>query len=122
MLFATIGQGAVFLVMLGAGLAIGVLTLLSEALRRILQAGRALSLAVDLAAGLLAAAVLIAALIFADYGRIRIYQLLGAALGLALFRFALTSPARGAAYCVRKALRRLGMGLKSRKVIIYLLK
>ena len=119
MLFSTIGQGAVFLFMLGAGLTIGALTLLSEALRRILQAGRALSLAVDLAAGLLAAAVLIAALIFADYGRI---QLLGAALGLALFRFALTSPARGAAYCVRKALRRLGMGLKSRKVIKYLLK
>lgn len=122
MLFSTIGQGAVFLFMLGTGLAIGALTLLSEALRRILQAGRALSLAVDLAAGLLAAAVLIAALIFADYGRIRIYQILAVALGLTLFRFALTSLARDAVRCARKALYRLRMKLKSCKMIKYLLK
>lgn len=122
MLFSTIHQGAVFLFMLGAGLALGLLTLLSSAVRRLLQAGRALSLAVDVATGLLAAAVLTAALIAADYGRIRLYELLGALLGWALLRLALTTPARNAARSARNALRRLKIWLKSRKAIKYLLK
>lgn len=51
MLFATIGQGAIFLWMTAAGAVIGAVTLAFDALRCILQAGKILSAALDFAAG-----------------------------------------------------------------------
>ena len=122
MLFATIGQGAIFLWMTAAGAVIGAVTLAFDALRCILQAGKILSAALDFAAGAVASAVLIAALIIGNYGRVRFYELFAAALGLARFRFAAASPAHAAMKKLAALLKAAGKRLNSYKVIKYLLK
>ena len=122
MLFATIGQGAIFLWMTAAGAVIGAVTLAFDALRCILQAGKILSVALDFAAGAVASAVLIAALIIGNYGRVRFYELFAAALGLAMFRFAAASPAHAAMKKLAALLKAVGKRLNSYKVIKYLLK
>ena len=71
MLFSTVGQGWVFVWMVAAGAAIGVWYALLAAVRRLLAAGFWLSLAADLAFGAGAAATFCAALVAADYGRVR---------------------------------------------------
>lgn len=92
MLFSTIGQIHVFLWMVGAGLAIGALYALCAAVRKLLCAGFWLSLLADAVFGLIAAAVLIIAALTADYGRLRLYELLGAALGAILFELGIRPP------------------------------
>lgn len=92
MLFSTIGQIHVFLWMVGAGLAVGALYALCAALRRLLDAGFWLTLAIDAMFGLGAAALLIVAALTADYGRLRLYELLGAALGAILFELGIRPP------------------------------
>lgn len=85
MLFYTIGQVHILLWMVGAGLAIGALYTLCALVRRLLCAGFWLTLFIDALFGFCAALVLIVAALTADYGRIRLYELLGAALGAILF-------------------------------------
>ena len=128
MLFATIGQGAIFLWMTAAGAVIGAVTLAFDALRCILQAGKILSAALDFAAGAVASAVLIAALIIGNYGRVRFYELFAAALGLRCSiyvsntAFAAASPAHAAMKKLAALLKAAGKRLNSYKVIKYLLK
>ena len=74
------------------------------------------------AAGAVASAVLIAALIIGNYGRVRFYELFAAALGLAMFRFAAASPAHAAMKKLAALLKAAGKRLNSYKVIKYLLK
>ena len=107
MLFATIGQGWVFLWMLAAGAVIGAWYALLAALRRLLAAGFWLSLAADLAFGAGAAAIFCGALVAANYGRAELYTALGAALGFALFALGVFPPARRAADAVAGAIRRI---------------
>lgn len=85
MLFYTIGQVHILLWMVGAGLAIGALYTLCALVRRLLCAGFWLTLFIDALFGFCVALVLIVAALTADYGRIRLYELLGAALGAILF-------------------------------------
>lgn len=92
MLFYTIGQIHVFLWMVGAGLAIGALYTLCAFLRRLLCAGFWLTLIIDALFGLCAAVILIVAALTADYGRLRLYELLGAALGAILFELGFRPP------------------------------
>lgn len=101
MLFATIGQGSVFLWMAAAGAVIALWYGLCAGLRRLLAAGFWLSLAVDAAFGAGAAVLFAAALFAANYGVPRLYDLLAAALGFALCAGALFWPARraGSAAC-----------------------
>ncbi len=89
MLFSTIGQIHAFWWMLGAGLLIGALYALCALVRRLLAAGFWLTLAADVFFGLGAGVILILAALTADYGRIRFFELLGAALGAILFELGL---------------------------------
>ena len=68
MLFATVGQWKVFLAMMVAGLLAGGVYDLLAALRHLLRAGPLISLAADLAFGLLSALLLGGMLTFACYG------------------------------------------------------
>ena len=104
MLFSTVGQGSVFLWMLAAGAVIALWYGACAALRRLLQAGFWLSLAADMGFGAGAAALFSLALYAANYGSLRLYAVLGAALGFALCAGALYGPARS----VERGLRRLG--------------
>lgn len=97
MLFSTVGQGWVFVWMLASGALIAVWYALLAALRRLLAAGFWLSLASDAAFGVGAAVLLCGALVTADYGRVRLYSLLGAGLGFSLCAYGLFPPARKAA-------------------------
>ena len=106
MLFATAGQGWVFLWMMAAGAAIGLWYALLAALRRLLAAGLWLSLLADIAFGVGAAALFCAALVAADYGRLRLYHAAGALLGFGLFAAAVFSPAGRAAAWATRAVRR----------------
>lgn len=107
MLFSTIGQIYVFLWMVGAGLAAGALYALFAAIRRLLCAGFWLTLLLDALFGLGAGLILIAASLAASYGRLRLYELLGAAAGFALFQAGIAPPVRGAALALLRLLRRI---------------
>lgn len=85
MLFTTIGQYRVFLWMLAAGAAMGAWYALMAALRRLLCAGLWLGLLTDAAFGLGAAALFCLALYTANYGEVRFFVVIAAALGFALF-------------------------------------
>lgn len=97
MLFSTVGQGWVFLWMVAAGALIACWYALLAALRRLLAAGFWLSLAADVAFGTGAAAIFCAALVMADYGRVRLFSIAGTLVGFALCATGLFSPARRAA-------------------------
>lgn len=97
MLFATVGQGWVFLWMVAAGALIACWYALLAALRRLLAAGFWLSLAADAAFGVGAAAIFCGALVTADYGRLRLFSVAGTLVGFALCAAGLFPPARRAA-------------------------
>lgn len=107
MLFATVGQGWVFLWMVAAGALIGCWYALLAALRRLLAAGFWLSLAADIAFGVGAAALFCGALVAADYGRVRLFSVAGALTGFVLCAVGLFSPARQAAAALTENLRRI---------------
>ena len=107
MLFATVGQGWVFLWMAAAGALIAAWYGVLAGLRRLLAAGLWLSLAADVAFGAGAAGIFCAALVAANYGRVELYAVLAAALGFALFAGAAFDSARGAAAAIVRRLRRI---------------
>ena len=117
MLFYTISQIHIFLWMVGAGLTIGLLYMLCAGMRRLLRAGFWLSLLADALFGLGAAAVLILAALTADYGRIRPYELLGAALGAILFELGVRPLFERLARTVLCALRRIGKRIANFRTI-----
>lgn len=97
MLYQTLGQFQVFLWMLAAGAAMGAWYAAMAAVRRLLTAGVLLSACADAAFGLGAAAIYLAALYTANYGQPRLYTVLAAALGFALFAAGVYSPGKKAA-------------------------
>lgn len=92
MLFATAGQGLLFVWMMAAGAAIGFWYLLVYLLRRFIQAGFWLTLACDLLFAAGTAVIFIAAIIAGNYGALRPFALLGTLFGAALFALAVCPP------------------------------
>lgn len=117
MLFATVGQIYVFLWMVGAGAAIGALWALMGALRRLFAAGLWLSLFLDALAGLGTALILIAAMLLGNYGAVRLYELLGAAVGAALFTLGVAPPLRACLCAVGRRFRRLARRMANFRLI-----
>ena len=92
MLFSTISQPLIFIWMMFCGCIIGLWYGLISGVRRLMEAGFWLSLACDLVFGAGCAAILIAGLIIADHGRIRLYSLIAAILGAIMTKIALITP------------------------------
>ena len=113
MLFSTVGQGWVFLWMVAAGALIGAWYALLAVLRRLLSAGFWLSLAADLVFGAGAAVLFCAALVAADDGRVRLYGVIGALVGFALFAAGTFGPARRSAAGLSRAARRIFVKIAS---------
>lgn len=88
MLFATIGQGALFLWMMACGVVIGAWYALMAGLRRFIQAGFWLTLICDLAFGVGAAVIFMLFAVAGDYGRVRPFAVLAAFMGAMLFALA----------------------------------
>lgn len=92
MLFSTISQPMIFVWMMFCGGIIALWYGVMAAVRHLTEAGFFLSLLCDLIFGLGCAAILIGGLVIADYGRVRVYCLLGALLGAIMTGFGLITP------------------------------
>ena len=88
MLFATAGQGALFIWMMACGAVIGAWYVLAAGLRRFICAGFWLTLICDLVFGAGCAAIFIFFLVTGCYGRVRLFEIIAALLGALLFAFA----------------------------------
>lgn len=117
MLFSTIGQLPVFLWMTGAGLLVGALYTLASSMRRLLCAGFWLTLIVDALFGLGAALILTAALVMGNYGQLRLYELLGAALGFILYVLGPDPLIRRGAAFLRRRLRHILVAISNFRLI-----
>ena len=117
MLFSTVGQGWVFLWMVAAGALIACWYALLAALRRLLAAGFWLSLAADIAFGIGAAAMFCAALVTADYGRVRLFSIAGTLVGFALCAAGLFSPGRCLAVALVERLRHIFVKIRAHRWI-----
>ena len=117
MLFSTISQPLIFVWMMFCG---GIIALWYGAMaivRRLMEAGFWLSLVCDLIFGLGCAAILIGGLIIADYGRLRLYSLLGALLGAILTGFALISPLNALLNRIKRLLQEILTKLAKNRLI-----
>lgn len=85
MLFYTLEQSAAFLLMLPAGLMTGLIWDGLCALRRLFLPGVLLSLAMDLTFCLMAAFLLVASLVAALHGEMRLYAVMGSLVGFLLY-------------------------------------
>ena len=81
-------------------------------LRRLLAAGPLLSLAADVAFGLGAAAIYCAALVSANHGSFRLYTLIAAALGFALFALAAFPAGRKTILVTKRVINRIYVTLR----------
>lgn len=113
MLFSTVGQGWVFLWMMAAGAVIGLWYALLAALRRLLAAGFWLSLLADIAFGAGAAVAFCAALVAANYGRVRLYAVIATLAGFALFTGGVSIPARRLAAALARGIRHIFVKIRS---------
>jgi len=89
MLFYTVGQPQAFLGMMYAGLLVGFLFDAAALTRRVLVAGRILTLVVDCAYSLMCVALLAAVWLRVNYLDFRLYALMGAASGAVLYALTL---------------------------------
>lgn len=92
MLFSTISQPLIFLWMMLCGSVMALWYGLADGVRRLMGAGFWLSLLCDLVFGLGCAVILTGGLIAADYGRLRLYSLLGVILGAIVTGIGLIGP------------------------------
>lgn len=122
MLFYTIGQFRIFLWMAASGLVIGAWYAFLAFVRRLLQAGFWLSLAADLAFGTGAAAIFLAFLVAANYGRLRLFAVLGMLAGCALFAFGLYPPLNALTRALRRGFLRAYNKLKQNRLINVILR
>lgn len=111
MLFSTIGQGYIFLWMMGVGALIGAWYGLLHGLRCLLQAGFWLNLLIDSLFGAGAAGIFIVGMVMANYGSLRLYAVAAAIMGFALFAFGIWPPARAMANAAGRTVRRLFAGI-----------
>lgn len=117
MLFQTVGQHRIFLWMLSAGAAIGAWYALTALLRRLLQAGLWLGLLCDIAFGLGAGALFCLALYAANYGALRGYAVLAAALGFIVFAFGPVPPAKRALCFINARIRQIFVKIRRNRWI-----
>ena len=121
-LFYTLGQSAAFLLMLPAGLMTGLIWDGLCALRRLFQPGVLLSLAMDLTFCLMAAFLLIASLVAALHGEMRLYAVMGSIVGFLLYGATLSPLIALIARALLRLLRALGRRLAACALVRRLLK
>ena len=117
MLFATMGQGLLFVWMLAAGAVTAIWYLLCAGLRRLVQAGFWLTLACDLLFGAGAAVILLAFLISGNYGNPRPFALLGVLLGAAICALGLVPPLQALGRALGRAGRRIVTAISQNRLL-----
>lgn len=94
MLFSTIAQPQMFLWMMLGGMAAAVWFEIVDGSRRLMQAGRLLSLFTDIVFAVGLAIILILFFQWGNYGQFRLYCLFASACGFGMCYFALLKPIR----------------------------
>lgn len=117
MLFATMGQGALWVWMMASGAAMYILYLLISGARRLTAAGFVLTLLADLLFGVLCAAVFIAFLVAGNYGRVRLFEIIAAASGFLVCTLALGPALKRAKSGLGRAAKRIWKGLSDNRLI-----
>lgn len=122
MLFYTVGQSRIFLMMLYAGLAVGLYASADSALRKLFQAGKPLNLLMDLVFGLVMAGIVLTALVCAANGELRLYALMGVLCGYLIFMGTIAPLIRRTCAASSKALHRAGQKISGWKITKILFK
>ena len=117
MLFATMGQGLLFLWMMAAGALVCLWYFITAGLRRILQAGFWLGLGCDLLFGAGAAVLLLAFLVAGSHGALRPFAILGASMGAGICAFALLPLLHAAGKLLRRLRRRIVTALSENRLL-----
>ena len=110
-------MGLLELFVIAAGLVIGAWYALLAAVRRILQAGFWLGLVSDIGFGVGAAAIFCAFIVAANYGRVRLFAVLGALIGCGLFAAGLWPPIRALGRSFNREMCRLCCKIKQNRWI-----
>ena len=105
MLFATIAQPYLFLWMMLSGMIAAVWYALVGGVRRLMQAGRLLSLFTDFVFALGLAVIISAFFIWGSYGEMRLFGFLGAACGYLVMHFLVLRPVSACSQHICKRLR-----------------
>lgn len=122
MLFSTMHQGLLFLWMAAAGALVFLWYLLLRGLRRLVQAGFALSLGCDLLFGAGAAVILLFFLVSGCCGALRPFALLAAALGFGLCAVAVLPLVHGGGLLLHRLHCRISTHLHRSRLLRFLLK
>ena len=117
MLFATAGQGPLFLWMMAAGALAALWYLATAGLRHLLQAGFWITLACDLLFGMGTAVILIIFVIIGNYGSLRPFLLVAMAMGAGICFFALRAPLNLAGRALGSAKRRIVTALTQNRLL-----
>ena len=116
MLFSTIAQPQMFLWMMLSGMAAALWFEIVDGTRRLMQAGKLLSLFTDAVFAVGLAAILILFFLLGNYGEFRLYGLAGAACGYILFRFAIVAPVKAVLSRLNKHLRAFGARIAKKRL------
>ena len=95
MLYSTHSQALQLPLILLTGMLMGAVSLLFRGVRRLICAGFWLSLVCDILMGILWGGVFCAGVVIADNGRLRLFHIIAALCGAALFHVAFAIPAAG---------------------------
>ncbi|MCL2544469.1 MAG: spore cortex biosynthesis protein YabQ [Clostridia bacterium] len=107
MMFETVGQAGIFLAMVYAGLAVGLLYDGARLARRLLAAGAVITGIVDLLFWLAAGVVVSVALALRGEDSVRLYALAGCASGAVLYLLGVSRALRAVGQAVARAYRRV---------------
>lgn len=118
MLYYTIGQWRIFVAMALAGLCAGAWYGLMSRAARFLQAGRWLNAFFDALISLGMWACILAGLLLCNYGEMRLYALVAAAAGFALYRLTIARLLGAMLDILLRALGAAYHALASRKIIL----
>lgn len=117
MLYYTASQPLEFIALMLAGMAVAAVSLLFSMARRLMCAGRWLSLASDILMGVVWAIILCFSLTLACRGRFRLYHLAAIAAGAALFHAAMAAPLSRICRFFRRAAAKILRCLRQNRVL-----
>jgi len=117
MLFSTANQAQVFIWMMAAGVFIGLVCSLFALLRRVLRPALPVLLVLDLLLGACCGALFALALVLGNYGRLRLFEILAAALGALLFGSGFRPLLRALLLFLRKNTFRIKASLSKNRLI-----
>lgn len=117
MLYYTVSQPLEFIALMLAGMALSAVSLIFYLARRLMCAGRWLSLASDLLMGVVWAIIVCFSLTLTCWGRFRLFHLAAMAAGAALFHAAMAAPLGRICISLRRVISKILARLRQNPVL-----